>query len=669
MHRHPSSSTAPAVPPEPVGTLLTAPAEPAAAPAPARRPRAGRSPAGLPAPVPTALVLVVCASLVLTPPWRATPPALALAAAVAVVTWIAPRAGAPGAAASRRAALRRFATRVPPWCLTATLTAVSPFPLAVAARCLPLLHRGLRHGHPRERVVADLVTAAVGVLTCRLVTCALTATSPLAGVVVLDVRQWPVVLAGASAGLLAEALVASAVGVPGAAARPGRQPARDEVTGLPGREVLLEVAERALGAAGAPGPAGPGAPGLLLVDLDRFRDVNDALGHRAGDEVLHRVAGRLLALAPPGAVVARLGGDEFAVLVADGGCAEDLARRVVARAAQPLHVGGLQVLLPASVGVALAPEHGRSASALLRAAEAALYEAKEVRGRACTYAGERGDGVERLRLQGELARAVQRGELFVQYQPQADPATGALVGAEALVRWRHPELGTVAPDRFVPLAERSDLVRDLTRVVLERALADVAGWRACGCDVTVSVNLSARSLADADLAGLVAEALQRHGVPARTLVLEITETGLVSHPERAGAVVRALRALGCSVAVDDYGTGHSSLCHLTDLAVDELKIDRSFVTAMTTDRTRAVIVRSTVQMARDLGLRVVAEGVEDAGTLRALAAMGCHVVQGTHVGVPVAPGEVLWLLATRGAAGGPHAASRLVATRRAAGTG
>ncbi|WP_337059232.1 putative bifunctional diguanylate cyclase/phosphodiesterase [Kineococcus sp. G2] len=496
-----------------------------------------------------------------------------------------------------------------------------------------------------------------------------TALAPLPGGLAVGVG----VLAGAAAGALAGALTGRPVprarrsGAPAGSWAGRRGSPRDRLTGLPGREALLAAAERAL--AGTV-PAGP-APGLLVVDLDRFRDVNDALGHDGGDDVLRAFAARLRALAPADAVVARLGGDEFAVLVPDGTGAEDLARRVVDGAGRALDAGGLRVLLPASVGVALAPRHGPVAAALLRSAESALHEAKRVRGCACTYGGEHGapgaPGAERLRLLGELSRAVERGELFVLYQPQVDPATGALAGAEALVRWRHPDLGTVAPDRFVPLAEDCGLVHALTGAVLRQALADLAGWRAYGCDVTVSVNLSARSLAETGLPALVARELERHGVPGRALVLEITETALVADPQRARAVVGELRALGCSVAVDDYGTGQSSLRRLTGLDVDELKIDRSFVTAMTTDRAREVIVRSTVQMARDLGLRVVAEGVEDAGTLRALAVLGCHLVQGTHVGEPAAAGDLLWSLATRDGAAHRGPAPRPVAQRRPSG--
>nr|WP_246314654.1 bifunctional diguanylate cyclase/phosphodiesterase [Kineococcus aurantiacus] len=420
----------------------------------------------------------------------------------------------------------------------------------------------------------------------------------------------------------------------------------DDLTGLPNRDALLGATTRALRGAGSGATAGPG---LLVVDLDHFKDVNDTLGHPVGDALLREVAGRLAAQAPPGAVVARLGGDEFGLLVPDGLDAESLALAVVEEMSRPLRVGELQVLLPASVGVARAPEHGTSAPSLLKSADVALYHAKEVRGRACTYADRRDvNSIERLRLLGDLGRAVERGELFVRYQPQVDPRTGVVAGVEALVRWHHPELGAVGPDRFIPLAEQSGLVAGVTAVVLDRALADAARWRAEGHRPTVSVNLSARLLTDHDLPSMVAEGLRRHRVEASALVLEVTETGIVSDAERAGSVVRRLRALGCGVAVDDYGTGQCSLTYLTDLEVDELKIDRSFVTGMTGDRARAVIVRSTIQMARELGLRVVAEGVADAATLQVLATLGCHLAQGEHVGDPMSADAVTDLLRSRG---------------------
>ncbi|NIZ90889.1 putative bifunctional diguanylate cyclase/phosphodiesterase [Kineococcus rubinsiae] len=421
--------------------------------------------------------------------------------------------------------------------------------------------------------------------------------------------------------------------------RAGRRVLSDPLTGLPNREALHARLEEVLAAA----PDGAPGPGLLVLDLDHFKDVNDALGHPAGDAALREVARRLVARSPRDTLVARVGGDEFALLVDDGDRAEELADAVVQEMSRPLRLGGRQVLLPASVGIALAPQHGPGATALLRHADVALHQAKEVRGRACVYAAERGEeGAERVRLLGDLARAVEDSQLRVVYQPQVDPRTGALLGVEALVRWEHPVLGPVSPDRFIPLAEHSGLIRRVTEVVLETALGDAAGWRTAGFPgVTVAVNVSARLLSEEGLPALVTAALDRHGLEAGALVVEITETHVLADPERARAVVRDLRTLGCAVAVDDYGTGQSSLAHLAGLEVDELKIDRCFVTGMTSDRSLQVIVRSTVAMSRDLGLRVVAEGVEDGATQRALAGFGCHAVQGRFVGEPTTAAGVL----------------------------
>ncbi|WP_432561357.1 putative bifunctional diguanylate cyclase/phosphodiesterase [Kineococcus sp. SYSU DK003] len=626
-------------------------------------------------------VLGVAASLGLAgpPPWRVSSFAFVLALVVLVAEF--------------RPVTAKIRGRGEPlpvsWGFLVALVALGPVSLALLVRAVPSLVRALRRGAGPRAVVVAVGTSVVGVLVCALVLDALLGDLGAAGPVLRDPGQWPAVLAAGAAGLLAEtgvrvlrrrvrgrllptgsasgvlltlAVVASApvvvvsaeggalllllVCVPlavmlvsAAVARRHERRARvDDLTGLPNRDALLGATARALRASPAEGPG----PGLLVVDLDHFKDVNDTLGHPVGDALLWEVAERLVAQAPAGAVVARLGGDEFGLLVGDGRQAEELAHAVVAEMGRPLRVGDLQVLLPASVGVALAPEHGASAASLLKSADVALYQAKEVRGRACTYAGRRDvNSIERLRLLGDLGRAVERGELFVRYQPQVDPRTDVVVGAEALVRWRHPELGAVTPDRFIPLAEQSGLIAGVTAVVLDQALADVRRWRAAGFPTTVSVNVSARLLTDHDLPRLVAEGLQRHRVDPAALVLEVTETGIVSDPGRARAVVRRLRALGCGVAVDDYGTGHCSLTYLTDLEVDELKIDRSFVTGMTEDRARSVIVRSTVQMARELGLRVVAEGVADASTQRALAVLGCHVAQGEHVGAPVTAAAVL----------------------------
>ncbi|WP_432544860.1 putative bifunctional diguanylate cyclase/phosphodiesterase [Kineococcus sp. SYSU DK002] len=581
------------------------------------------------------------------------------------------------------------------WGFLVALVALGPVALALLVRVLPTLVRQTRRGAGPRTLVVGAGASVVGVLVCSVVLDALLGGPRPTGPALQDPDQWPAVLAAGAAGLLAQwgadlaarpvvertprrlvrtgsasgalltlAVVASApvvvvsaeggawllllVCVPlgvmlvsaAIARRHERRAMVDDLTGLPNRDALLGATARALRA------AGPGSgPGLLVVDLDHFKDVNDTLGHPVGDALLREVAERLVAQAPAHAVVARLGGDEFGLLVADGPEAEGLALAVVEEMSRPLRVGDLQVLLPASVGVALAPEHGTSAPSLLKSADVALYQAKEVRGRACTYAGRRDvNSIERLQLLGDLGHAVDRGELYVRYQPQVDPRTGRVVGAEALARWQHPELGPVAPDRFIPLAEQSGLIDGVTALVLDQALAAAARWRASGFTPSVSVNLSARLLTDHDLPAVVSAALHRHGLDASVLVLEVTETGIVSDPERAGVVVRRLRALGCAVAVDDYGTGQCSLTYLTDLEVDELKVDRSFVTGMTGDRARAVIVRSTVQMARELGLRVVAEGVADARTQRALADLGCDVVQGEHVGDPMSATALLELL-------------------------
>ena len=687
------------------GTLLA----PRPLPVPARRPAGGRpstAPAvrgALTAVLVVALALAaVLAGLVLAlrspAPWTASVFSLALAAVVLATEsrTVTRRTGGPDALPLS-------------WGFLVALVALGPLSLALLVRAGPALVRGLRRGRGPVALALEVGTPVVGVLVCHLVVRALLG-ADATGAAVPSPEQWPAVLAGGAAGLavqeaarraghrvvapppgprravaggpltlvvLASAPVVAvsaeggawllllvcvplAVALLGAAVvrRHERRAGVDDLTGLPDRGTLLTATSRALRGV-VPGQRPRTGPGLLVVDLDHFKDVNDTLGHPVGDVLLREVAERLVTQAPPGTVVARLGGDEFGLLVADAAGAEALAAAVVAEMSRPLRVGDLQVLLPASVGVALAPDHGTSAPSLLKNADVALYHAKEVRGRFRTYAGGRdGNSVQRLRLLGDLSRAVDRGELYVRYQPQIDLRTGAVVGAEALVRWQHPELGPVAPDRFIPLAEQSGLIAGVTAVVLDRALADVARWRATGATPSVSVNLSARLLDDDHLPALVAAALQRHAVEADALVLEVTETGIVSDPERAGAVVRRLRSLGCAVAVDDYGTGQCSLTYLTDLAVDELKIDRSFVTGMTTDRARAVIVRSTVQMARDLGLRVVAEGVADAATQRALADLGCHVAQGEHVGDPATALEVLARLqgqARAVVAGGPGA--------------
>ncbi|WP_129338161.1 putative bifunctional diguanylate cyclase/phosphodiesterase [Cellulomonas endophytica] len=422
-----------------------------------------------------------------------------------------------------------------------------------------------------------------------------------------------------------------------------RDASKDPLTGLGNRERLFDELEAAL-------RSGRDA-GVVVLDLDHFKDVNDSLGHPVGDELLRAVAARLVAgqdreqdrEQDRDAVVCRLGGDEFAVVVPDGGpaAAEAAAHRLQEALQEPVRIGALELLVRSSAGVASAPDHGADAATLVKNADVALYRAKLERDGTAVYSPDLSvNSVERLSLLADLRGAIGTGDLAVAYQPQVDLATGRLDAVEALVRWNHPVLGPVPPDRFIPLAENSGLIAGVTAHVLDTGLAALARWRADGHDLRLAVNLSARHLSDLALPARVTAALAAHGVPAGSLVLEVTETGLLADPARAQEVVAALRALGTSVSVDDYGTGHASLGYLRGLEVDELKIDRSFVGAMLTDATDHVIVRSTVQLAHDLGLRVVAEGIEDAATVEALRTLGCRVGQGYHLGRPTTSQEI-----------------------------
>ena len=419
------------------------------------------------------------------------------------------------------------------------------------------------------------------------------------------------------------------------AAERAHEARHDALTGLANRRSFLETLDVAL-AAGSPA-------GVVLLDLDRFKDVNDALGHTVGDEVLVEVARRLVAAVEPDAVVARLGGDEYAVLVTGAAAPHAVAETAldVARAlVEPLLAHGVEIRLEASAGSATAPADGSEAATLLQRADVAMYRAKAERSGHEEYvASLDGSSAERLNLYGELRRAVTGGELDVHFQPSVDPATGAVVSAEALVRWNHPVRGLVPPDAFVPLAERSGLIAPLTELVLARSFAELARWRAAGLLARVAVNLSPRVLLDVTLPARVETMLAAAGLPAGAVTLEVTESAVMTDPDKALAVLTALNALGVHLSVDDYGTGYSSLSYLVRLPVHEVKIDRSFVTGMVAPdgalTPEATIVRSTVEMAHALGLAVVAEGVEDAATLELLGRWGCDAAQGYHMSRPL----------------------------------
>jgi predicted signal transduction protein with EAL and GGDEF domain len=336
--------------------------------------------------------------------------------------------------------------------------------------------------------------------------------------------------------------------------------------------------------------------------------------------------------------IARLGGDEFAVILpgTDADSLPALVGDLLRRLQAPFMVEGQHVAVGASIGVSLAPEHGNEADTLLRRADVAMYVAKRGGAGFAIYSADQDrNSPDRLSLIGELRRAVEDGELVLHYQPKIDLRTGALAGVEALVRWEHPIRGLLSPDQFVPIAEQAGLIEPLSLWVLRAALMQANAWRRIGLEVPVAVNLSMRSLHDEDLPDTIAELLTATRTPANLLVLEITESTLMADPTRTLAILERLRAMNVRVAIDDFGTGHSSLTYLKRLLVDELKIDRSFVKDIVTDATDRIIVRSTIDLAHGLGLRVVAEGVEDAITRALLADLGCDEAQGFHIGRPL----------------------------------
>jgi diguanylate cyclase (GGDEF)-like protein len=414
-----------------------------------------------------------------------------------------------------------------------------------------------------------------------------------------------------------------------------RQALHDGLTGLPNRTLLNDRLHQALAHSRRTGD--PVA--LLVMDLDQFKEVNDALGHDHGDRLLVEMSRRLQGVLRDVDTIARLGGDEFAVLVTDAAderSAVAVARRVRAALEQPFRLGGISLQTDASIGVALHPRHAHDAETLTRRADVAMYTAKRSgRGIALYDPDLDRSSVVRLALLGELRAAIATDELHLEFQPAVDLRTGEARGAEALVRWTHPVHGRVPPSELVELAEVSGLIQPLTRWVLRRAVAQARWWLDAGLDLTVAVNLSVRNLYDPELVPWVSHLLEDHRLPPDRLAVEITETRLMDDPAVALEVLGRLKALGVSTSVDDFGTGYSSLAYLKHLPLDELKVDRSFVIAMAHDDNDLTIVRSTIDLSHNLGLEVVAEGVEDAATLRALAGLGCDRAQGYLISPPL----------------------------------
>jgi diguanylate cyclase (GGDEF)-like protein len=416
----------------------------------------------------------------------------------------------------------------------------------------------------------------------------------------------------------------------------------DPLTGLSNRKLLVQRAEQALRVARREG----GQVGLFVLDLDRFKEINDTLGHAVGDHVLRVVAKRLERALRPGDLVARLGGDEFAVLlprVPDAAVAHEVAERIARGLQEPFHLDATLMDLEASIGIALYPEHALEFDQLFQRADVAMYLAKSEGAGVEIYSAERDtNSPSRLGLQGALRRAIDNGELELHYQPKVSVGDRVVTGVEALVRWRHPVRGLVTPDEFVPLAEQSGMIQRLTDVVLDSALRQMAAWWETGMRVPVAVNVSMRDLQDERFAERLASRLERHGVPPHLLSLEITERVLMADPDQVGTTLGRLAELGVRLSLDDFGTGYSSLMLLQGLPIHELKVDRTFVAKLADDG--ATVVRAIVDLAHDLGLRVVAEGVEEDGAMTRLAALGCDEVQGWLVS-PALPSGVAtsWL--------------------------
>ncbi len=413
------------------------------------------------------------------------------------------------------------------------------------------------------------------------------------------------------------------------------QASHDALTGLPNRVLFLDR----LGLEIAQARRRGSLVGMVMMDLDRFKEINDTLGHNFGDDLLAEVARRLEQARRAGDTVARLGGDEFAVMfeVADARGALEVATRVGRVLDEPITLGGVSIDVKASLGIALCPLHADDAGTLMKRADVAMYQAKRQHGAVAVYEPGRDEhSLRRLAILSELRLAIASDQLELHYQPKVALADGRVRQAEALVRWRHPQYGLMAPDEFVVLAEQSGNVGLITRWVLAKAMAACAEWDRAGLDLAVAVNLSALDLHDPELPAFVSGLLQDCGLSPARLVLEITESAAMKDPAHAQKILGELKERGLALAIDDYGTGQSSLAQLKRLRVDELKIDKSFVVHLGPGASEdALIVRSTIELGHNLGLVVVAEGVEDAAAWELLGRFGCDLAQGYFVSRPL----------------------------------
>jgi len=461
---------------------------------------------------------------------------------------------------------------------------------------------------------------------------------PIAAAIAADTHRLYLFLAG---GLVLLYLALFRI-VAGASRRLRRQAAENEhlamhdaLTDLPNRSLFHDRARQAILTA----KREEKRVALLILDLDRFKEVNDTLGHQSGDLLLQEVGNRLRSRMRESDSVARLGGDEYGLLLPGIGASTDavaVAEEVRGLLRESVLLRGITLDLDVSVGIAVYPDHGGDVETLMQRADVAMYLAKKDHSGCELYTAARDDySPGRLALASELRRALDEHELILHYQPQAELESGRVVAVEALVRWLHPRQGLLNPDQFVPLAETTGQIRELTLYVLAEALGQLRTWRESGLDLRIAVNLSARDLVDLTFPATVAQLLASHDVPANRLELEITESVILADPMRARAILNQLSEIGVRLAIDDYGSGYSSLGYLKRLPVNTIKIDRSFVMNMERDTNDTVIVRSTIDLGRNLGLRVVAEGVETQAAWTQLAALNCDYAQGYFLSRPL----------------------------------
>ncbi len=414
-----------------------------------------------------------------------------------------------------------------------------------------------------------------------------------------------------------------------------RNATHDQLTGLPNRFLFKDRLAQALLAAARQ----QRRVAVLVMDIDRFKEINEAMGPYNGDRLLKQVATRLQSALQEPESVARLGGDEYAVLVpglSDVKAVGAVVKKIEKAMDTPFMLEQLKLDVRGSIGIAIYPEHGTDPDTLLQRADVAMYAAKRNHAGFLVYSPRYDEySPQRLTLMGELRHAIDNGGLVLHFQPKVDLKSGRVEEVEVLVRWNHPKHGLMYPDEFIPLAERTGLIKALTLWVLNRALDQSSAWKKGGVDLGVAVNLSAQVLFDLDLPDIVAGALAARDVPPERLILEITESAIMVDKDRAMLILSRLSDMGVRIAIDDFGTGYSSLAYLSKMPVDEIKIDKSFVMDMVENKTNAVIVHATIELGHNLGLAVIGEGVEDVGLFRRLRDLGCDAAQGYYMTRPL----------------------------------